>query len=201
VTDRAARPRRADARANRERIVAAATRLFLERGIEVSLETVAEEAGLGSATLHRHFSGRLDLAEVVLQGQADQLVARADELHATHLPAAALATWLREVIAFSNSFRGLAVLLAGTNADASASTRHTALSAAGQMLLSAAQHSAVARTTIEISDLLKLVNGIAVASSSSGPVAERLLDLALHGVLLTPNHASAQPQAPRGSAL
>lgn len=62
------RPRlRADARRNRERIVAAAREMFVEFGAEVPLDDVARRAGVGNATLYRHFADRRELVhEVVL---------------------------------------------------------------------------------------------------------------------------------------
>lgn len=49
---------RADARANRAAVVTAARALFAERGVEVPLRAVATEAGVGIATLYRHFPDR-----------------------------------------------------------------------------------------------------------------------------------------------
>jgi AcrR family transcriptional regulator len=52
---------RADARRNRERILAAARSVFAERGIDAPMATVARRAGVGVATLYRHFPTRDDL--------------------------------------------------------------------------------------------------------------------------------------------
>ncbi|HHU08621.1 MAG TPA: helix-turn-helix transcriptional regulator [Intrasporangiaceae bacterium] len=49
---------RADARANRAAVLSAARTLFAERGVEVPLRAVATEAGVGIATLYRHFPDR-----------------------------------------------------------------------------------------------------------------------------------------------
>nr|WP_261565531.1 TetR/AcrR family transcriptional regulator [Frankia gtarii] len=51
----ARRPLRADARRNDERILAAAQEAFAAHGASASLEEIARHAGVGSATLHRHF--------------------------------------------------------------------------------------------------------------------------------------------------
>jgi hypothetical protein len=52
----AVRPLCADARRSREMIIAAAEDLFLRDGASASLEEIAWRAGVGSATLHRHFA-------------------------------------------------------------------------------------------------------------------------------------------------
>ncbi|WP_225845343.1 TetR/AcrR family transcriptional regulator [Streptomyces sp. HPF1205] len=61
---RAHRPR-ADAARNRERIVTAAREAIVECGPEVPLDEVARRAGVGNATLYRHFADRGDLIRQV----------------------------------------------------------------------------------------------------------------------------------------
>ncbi len=58
----AAKPLRTDADRNRKAILAAAERLFAERGFDVPLSEIATAAGVGRATLHRNFATRTDLA-------------------------------------------------------------------------------------------------------------------------------------------
>jgi AcrR family transcriptional regulator len=53
--------RRADAERNRRRILGAAEQAFAERGLDMPLEAVAEQAGVGIGTLYRHFPTREDL--------------------------------------------------------------------------------------------------------------------------------------------
>ncbi|MET7302261.1 TetR/AcrR family transcriptional regulator [Embleya sp. NPDC005575] len=57
---------RADARRNRERIIAAAREMFVEHGAEVPFDEVARRAGVGNATLYRHFADRGELAHRVV---------------------------------------------------------------------------------------------------------------------------------------
>ncbi|MGW0803418.1 TetR/AcrR family transcriptional regulator [Nonomuraea sp. NPDC002799] len=56
---------RADARRNRDLIVTAAERLFLEQGVDVALEEVARQAGVGIGTLYRRFPDRAALLHAV----------------------------------------------------------------------------------------------------------------------------------------
>ncbi|MFD7708489.1 TetR/AcrR family transcriptional regulator [Streptomyces sp. NPDC059785] len=49
---------RADARRNRERVLVAARAVFAERGIDAPMATVARRAGVGVATLYRHYPTR-----------------------------------------------------------------------------------------------------------------------------------------------
>jgi AcrR family transcriptional regulator len=75
------RPLRADARRNRERIIASAGELFARLGNEAQMEEIAAHAGLGMGTLYRHFpSKRALLTSMVrtrVHGMAD--LARAAE--------------------------------------------------------------------------------------------------------------------------
>ncbi|WP_227025140.1 TetR/AcrR family transcriptional regulator [Streptomyces tsukubensis] len=78
VQRRAARPR-ADALRNRERIVTAAREMIVEHGTEVPLDEVARRAGVGNATLYRHFPDRDDLMGYVVLSVMDRIAALVEE--------------------------------------------------------------------------------------------------------------------------
>ncbi|MFD9909595.1 TetR/AcrR family transcriptional regulator [Streptomyces sp. NPDC059063] len=75
---RAPRPR-ADALRNRERIVAAARETFVEHGADVPLDEIARRAGVGNATVYRHFADRGELVHHVLLSVTDRVAALADD--------------------------------------------------------------------------------------------------------------------------
>lgn len=75
---RTPRPR-ADALRNRERIVAAAREMFVEFGPDVPLDEVARRAGVGNATVYRHFSDRSELVHQVVLLVTDRVSAHAEE--------------------------------------------------------------------------------------------------------------------------
>jgi AcrR family transcriptional regulator len=65
---------RADAARNRVRILAAAERLFAERGVEtVSMDEVAAAAGVGKGTLYRRFTDKAGLGIAVLDTREREL--------------------------------------------------------------------------------------------------------------------------------
>jgi AcrR family transcriptional regulator len=68
---------RTDAARNRGRIVAAATEVFAERGLDASVTEVAERAGVGSATVFRRFPTKQDLVDAVIADQLDAVLADA----------------------------------------------------------------------------------------------------------------------------
>ncbi|NEC84068.1 TetR/AcrR family transcriptional regulator, partial [Streptomyces sp. SID7958] len=73
------RPMRADARRNRERLLAAAVEAFAAQGEGASLDDIAKRAGVGSGTLYRHFPTRRALLEAVYADRIDALAARAGD--------------------------------------------------------------------------------------------------------------------------
>lgn len=88
------RGRVAQARRNRASLIAAATRAFSSGDRRVSLESIAEGAGVGIGTLYRHFPTREALVEAVYHDQIERLREGARELLAVHPPAVALRLWM-----------------------------------------------------------------------------------------------------------
>jgi AcrR family transcriptional regulator len=83
------RPLRADARRNRERILAAATAAFAADGLSVPLDEIARQAGVGPGTLYRHFPAKEALWEAVLLDRLERLADEAEALHRATDPSAA----------------------------------------------------------------------------------------------------------------
>ncbi|NEC30193.1 TetR/AcrR family transcriptional regulator, partial [Streptomyces sp. SID8111] len=105
------RPMRADARRNRERLLAAAVEAFAAQGEGASLDDIAKRAGVGSGTLYRHFPTRRALLEAVYADRIDALAARAGDLAERLPPGPALRAWLDELGAGMIRIRGLRALL------------------------------------------------------------------------------------------
>src|ERR1700745_4500518 len=90
------RPKRADARRNYDKIVAAARDAFAERGASTSLEEIARRAEVGIGTLYRNFPNRQALLEAVYVGEVEDVCASALE-YARLEPWAALTRGLHRV--------------------------------------------------------------------------------------------------------
>ncbi|MEV0521770.1 TetR/AcrR family transcriptional regulator, partial [Nonomuraea sp. NPDC050405] len=168
----------------------------LARGAEASLEEIARRAGVGSATLHRHFPSRQRLLEALFRDKVDTLCAAARDLAGGPDPGQALVTWLHAVATHVVTNRGLAAsLLHGAQDGAQdgdpvlGATCHTMIVDAGQELLTRARQAGAVRADVSITELLRLVNAICltVEDEPDGAVqADRLLALVLGGVRLTP---------------
>jgi AcrR family transcriptional regulator len=94
LTDVDARALRADASRNREALLAAATRAFASAGAEPSMRAIAREAGVGIATLYRHFPTRESLVDAVYHDQVGRLTLGARDLLEQVPPAEALRRWM-----------------------------------------------------------------------------------------------------------
>ena len=178
---------RADARRNRELLMAAALEAFTERGADdTSLEEIARRAGVGIGTLYRHFPGRTALLEAVYTDQVAALCRRAGELAASQSPGAALAAWMREMVEFGATKQNLTSALAADydkDAPVFSACRDDLLAAATALLIRAQQAGAV-RPDVRPLDLLRLSHGVAAATARGDDPeqAERLLSLMLNGV-------------------
>ncbi|MEU6079145.1 helix-turn-helix domain-containing protein [Streptomyces sp. NPDC047108] len=69
---------RADALRNRERIISAAREMFVEQGADVPMDEVARRAGVGNATLYRHFPDRDELIHRVTLHVMERIIDQAD---------------------------------------------------------------------------------------------------------------------------
>lgn len=98
---------RADSERNRSEIVAQAERHFAEVGVGASLEAVARDAGVGSATLYRHFPTREALLAEVLQRRVENFEAARTHIEELDDPDAALEAWLTALEDFFGAFDGL----------------------------------------------------------------------------------------------
>lgn len=89
--------RRSDARENRKRILSAAAQAFAEEGLGVSLIEIARRAGVGNATLHRHFTKEQLVDELFADWFADRQAVAARAL-ADPDPWHGLVTFLEAVV-------------------------------------------------------------------------------------------------------
>ncbi|NMO51486.1 TetR/AcrR family transcriptional regulator [Actinoplanes sp. TBRC 11911] len=70
---------RKDAERNRERIIAAATKVFAEVGVHAPVDEIAKEAGVGVGTIYRRFPDRTELVEAVFVGRVERYLTIARE--------------------------------------------------------------------------------------------------------------------------
>jgi AcrR family transcriptional regulator len=128
---------RADATRNREQLLAVATSVFMSAGGEPSMRAIAREAGVGIATLYRHFPTRESLVDAVYRDQVMRLTTGARELLGEVPPAAAMRRWMDlfgDWIATKNGMLGTLLSMIRSGEIAHAETRTELLTAITTML-------------------------------------------------------------------
>ncbi|MFJ8106000.1 TetR/AcrR family transcriptional regulator [Streptomyces sp. NPDC096132] len=112
-----ARPKRADARRNKETLLDAAAALFVESGVEAPVRDIAARAGVGTATIYRHFPTRADLIIAVYRHQVEACAEAGPALLAgSPSPYVALRRWISLFADFLVTKHGLAAVLQSDNA-------------------------------------------------------------------------------------
>jgi AcrR family transcriptional regulator len=177
---------RADARRNYARILAVAEQEVAAHGADASLERIARVAGVGSATVRRHFPGRRALLQAVFAERIEALTARAASLTDAADPEAALRDWLAALTDYAASARGMADALAQDRLTEPEDVQSCAAKLVGALepLVERAGRAGAVAGDATAADLVTLVTGIALATEHHpDPAAEahRLLDLTWRG--------------------
>jgi len=195
VDEHVSRPLRADARRNRERVLAAAAELFAEEGCKVQIEQVAHRAGVGVGTVCRNFATKADLVDAVVtegcQSLLDECRTALDEADA----GAALRRFFVRMAAFQGTHRALAEEMSA-QVPPSAVPVKRALHEAVAALMAKAQEAGAVRSDIGAGDVTMLLSAISHATALTGdPVLrERYVSIVLDG--LQPNDPTPLPGRP-----
>ena len=183
VSELVQRPKRADARRNYDKLLAAAHEAFNEHGSSASLEEIARRAGVGIGTLYRHFPTRQALLEAVYIGEVEEMSRSAEELVDLD-PWDALVTWLHRFVGYAATKRALMdEMLATMDQDNQVfSLCRTAITDAGDMLMRRAQEAGAVRPDTNFTDVGRMVGGISAIRTTDPGQIERILDVALDGL-------------------
>jgi AcrR family transcriptional regulator len=183
-----ARPQRADARRNYEKVLAAAREAFAEGGESTALEEIARRAGVGIGTLYRHFPNRQALLEALYLDEVEEVCRSAAQLDGAD-PWEALNGWFERFIAYLATKRALAhELLNYLDHDASLfQASRASLFAAGEPLLERAQEAGVVRKDVTIAEVIQMVMGIAKIPAGDPAQTEHILRIALDGLRYSPD--------------
>jgi AcrR family transcriptional regulator len=186
LTDADVRPPRADAARNRDMLLAAATRAFAAADEEPSMRAIAREAGVGIATLYRHFPTRESLVDAVYRDQVERLTAGARELLGQLPPAQAMRRWMDLFADWLATKHGMidtlrAMLESGEIAHTQSRTE---LLDAITTILGAGVAAGDLRPDISAEDIAASLTGIFIVAGRPGnqAQAERLLNLLMDGL-------------------
>lgn len=160
---------RADAQRNHDLLVGAARAVFAELGPDAPLDEIARRAGVGIGTLYRHFPTRYDIQEAVMGGHVRNLIDVADRQLREPDSAHALEHWLWQKIERGFEYRGVgaAVWLVMIDRPGDYSDLCSLLRERSSALLERAQAAGTIRPDIDYKQLLKMANGIVLATEKS----------------------------------
>ncbi|MEV6270157.1 helix-turn-helix domain-containing protein [Kribbella sp. NPDC051936] len=177
---------RADARDNRARIMTAADDVF-GRSPGASTDDVAKLAGVGIATVFRHFATKTELLEAVLTLRLERIRDRALELTGSDDPGTAFFEFFTQVVAESASKLAIGEALTAAGAAAGEETQEAGrgMRAAFSGLLTAAQKAGAVRADAELPEVYALLIGAsrgATAAKLDPETRDRMLAIVYDGL-------------------
>ncbi|MFI5860115.1 TetR/AcrR family transcriptional regulator [Streptomyces sp. NPDC051546] len=186
MTSSKPRAARADAARNREQLLEVATRVLASPGAEASMRAIAREAGVGIATLYRHFPTRESLVEAVYRDQVVRLTDGARDLLAGETPAVAMRHWMDLFgtwVATKNGMLDTLLTLIESGTLGHAHTRDELLNAIST-ILDAGSAAGDLRPDVTAEEIAAALIGIFTVAHQPGQTvtAARLLDILLDGL-------------------
>jgi AcrR family transcriptional regulator len=177
------RPKRADARRNYDKVVAAAREAFAERGASTSLEEIARRAEVGIGTLYRNFPNRQSLLEAVYAGEVENLCISSAGF-AELEPWEGFVAWVHSLIGYMATKHALVhELFEYVDRDAPLfQSCRTLLFASGEPLLARAQEAGAVRPDTDIAEIIQIVGGISKIPALEPEQIEHIIEIALDGL-------------------
>jgi AcrR family transcriptional regulator len=175
--ERAATALRSDAARNRDALIDAARSVFGRRGLNAPLDDIARQAGIGNATLYRHFPTRCDLIAAVFTTALQDVVVAAERALANPDPWDAFADHFLFLCELQAKDRGMADLLTMSIPGASELEKARRQAQEGlARIVARARESGDLRPDFEIEDIgvLLMANaGLIHRTASGAPTAWR----------------------------
>ncbi|MFD1540769.1 TetR/AcrR family transcriptional regulator [Nonomuraea guangzhouensis] len=182
----AAPRKRADARRNERTLLDAAAAVFVTSGVEAPVRDIAARAGVGLATIYRHFPTRADLIIAVYRHQVEACAEAGPTLLASAAtPHAALGRWINLFVDFLVTKHGLAAVLQSDSAGFD--TLHAyfldRLVPVCAQLLDAAAAAGEIRSDLDAYELMRGVGNLCIGADSDPRYdARRLVELLIAGL-------------------
>ena len=161
-----ARPQRADAARNRERVLASAETVLARDGLSASMRAIAADAGVGLGTIYRNFPTQEALYQAILVRRTKALIAEAADLGGAADPGQAFFGYFTHVVEHAMRTKAIADLLTRSGidpksglADIGRDMRH-----AVGVLLARAQQAGAVRLDLRIPELMAILTAVCMAA-------------------------------------
>ncbi len=189
---------RADARANRERLLAAAAEVFAERGLSAEMKEIAERAGVGIGTIYRNFPSKGDLIAAIIGDAVGGFERALEDALALEDPEMAVRVFVRGGIGVVERYGGLMSVMMDGHAQA---VRQAAFKRYGQAaseriakMIAGGIHTGRFRADLDPQIAAAMLMSIftpwslAALRRSHTPeqIADAFVDLFLHGAMTQP---------------
>jgi AcrR family transcriptional regulator len=182
----AERAQRADAQRNRKAVLAAAKRLFADRGLDVQMPDVANAAKVGVGTVYRHFATKDDLIAALVAERFERMAEKGREALEQDDPWEGLAGWIRFAAQIQADDRGLCEVMGSRSDVMDTAARAAGLPELAERILKRAQRSGDVRRDLAWEDIPMIACGMgSVICASTGPATgrwPRLIEIILDGL-------------------
>ena len=194
---------RADARRNREAVLAAAKELFAEQGLDAQMPDIAKAAGVGVGTVYRHFPTKEDLIDALAADRFERIAERGREAldEAQEDPWKAFCDYLRFGVELQANDRALSQVMASRPEVMGAHAEASGVIELNGKLLALAQKSGELRRDAVVEDVPMIICGLGhvTQAARAGTMApgmswERFLAIVLDG-LRAPGGDKLPPRA------
>jgi len=173
-----ARPLRADAARNRERVLQVAWETFAAEGLSVPIDEIARRAGVGTGTVYRHFPSKDDLVRAIIADRLQQVIDEGHALLQSGDPGEALFSFLRSVV-FEWGVTDLGLKAAVDGSDVKVRIKGVRDGFLGILdeLLCAAQQAGTARTDINARHVKTLVVGCQAMHAHDNKASKQAIEV------------------------
>jgi AcrR family transcriptional regulator len=183
---------RADARRNREAVIAAAKKLFADQGLDAQMPDVAKAAKVGVGTVYRHFPTKDDLIAALVAERFERLAQKAREALEAEDAWEGIADFIRFSAQIQADDRGLCEVMGSRPEVMDAAARAVGLPELCDRLVKRAQRSGELRRDLVWEDIPMIACGLGrITQATVGPATgrwPRLVEIILDGLRAPGSH-------------
>jgi AcrR family transcriptional regulator len=177
---------RADARRNREAVIAAAKKLFADEGLDAQMPDIAKRAKVGVGTVYRHFPTKDHLIAALAEDRFERLAEKAREGLAAEDPWEGLCDLIRFAANLQSDDRGLCEVMASRPEVMNESALAVGLDQLTEKLVRRAQRAGDLRRDLDWQDIPMIACGLgSVTQATVGPGTgrwPRLVEIIIDGL-------------------